>query len=267
MLQPINYSLNVKTPFEAAVEGYKVGLAGQEAAAQRQALEAQRAKALAEAEKARTEATRMANYQASLARITNNPNATAKDFIDLSANAPPGERENVQAAWKMLSEAEKQNRLRIGGQVMSAFNANKPEAAIAVLQEQLAGYKGAGREKDATDTEALINLIKENPQNGKLIFGPSLAAIPEFKDVLEASLKANEVKDPWVVVPGVGVFPRAQLERVAKAAEAEGSPDVTLTANIPDGAVAELRAGKVSKAAFDSVFGAGKADKILGVKK
>jgi hypothetical protein len=267
MVQPIDYRLNVQTPFEAAVSGYKVGLAGQEAQAQRQLLEAQRAKALADAEKLRNEQQRLTNHQAALEKIINNPNATAQDFIQLSANAPAAERESVQAAWKMLSDAEKQERLRVGGQVMSAFNAKRPDLATSVLEQQLAAFKGAGREKDATDTQALIDLIKENPQNGKLIFGPSMAHIPEFKDILEASLKVDEAKDPWVVVPGVGVFPRAQLEAAAKQAEAKGAPDVTITANIPDGAAADLKAGRVSKAAFDSVFGAGKADKILGVKK
>jgi hypothetical protein len=267
MLQPINYSLNVKTPFEAAVEGYKVGLAGQEALAQRQALEAQRAKALAEVEKARAEATRMANYQASLQKLRGNPNPTAQDFIDLSISAPESERTNAKAVFDMMTDAQKQDRLKVGGQILSALNANRPEVAIATLTERAAAYKNAGDEPNAKATQELIDNIKANPADAKIILGATMGDIPEFKDVLTASLKANEVKDPWVVVPGVGVFPRVQLERIAKAAEAEGSPEVTLTANIPDGAVAELRAGKVSKAAFDSVFGAGKADKILGVKK
>ena len=110
------------------------------------------------------------------------------------------------------------------------------------------------------DLQRMVQMGMINPQE-------AVMAGMMIDRISKSAMKPPETKDPWVVVPGVGVFPRAQLEAAAKQAEANGAPDVTITANIPDGAAEDLKAGRVSKAAFDSVFGAGKADKILGVKK
>jgi len=40
MVQPINYQLNVQSPFEAALSGFKIGATIADVAAQRQAQEA-----------------------------------------------------------------------------------------------------------------------------------------------------------------------------------------------------------------------------------
>lgn len=59
---PINYSVDVQSPFEAAIGGFKLGAAGAEAQAQAQVRE--------QAKKAQTE----------LATLFKNPNATAADY-------------------------------------------------------------------------------------------------------------------------------------------------------------------------------------------
>lgn len=259
MLQPIDYRLNVQSPFEAAVQGFKLGAAGQEAQAQRIAND----KALLEAE-------RVQKNNAAVQALLANPNASAQQYREVASTLPADQRKMLQDNFDALTKEEQASQLQFGGQVMSALVGKKPDVALNLLTTRAQAERNAGREDKAKATESTIEMMKLNPDNAMHILGISMAGVPGFDKVLETAttaMKPPEVKDPWVVVPGVGVFPRAQLERVAKAAEAEGSPDVTLTANIPDGAVAELRAGKVSKAAFDSVFGAGKADKILGVKK
>jgi hypothetical protein len=238
--------------------------------AQRQALEAQRAKALADAEKLRQEAQRERDEAAAVQSLLAKPNANADDYRRVAATLSADRRKMLQDNFDALTKEEQASQLQFGGQVMSALVGKKPDVALNLLTTRAQAERNAGREDKAKATESTIEMMKLNPDNAMHILGISMAGVPGFDKVLDtatAAMKPPEVKVPWVVVPGVGVFPRAQLERVAKAAEAEGSPDVTLTANIPDGAVAELRAGKVSKAAFDSVFGAGKADKILGVKK
>jgi len=259
MLQPINYSLNVKTPFEAAVEGFKLGAAGQEAQAQRQAREA-----------AVLEAERVRKNNAAVQALMANPNATAQQYREVASTLPADQRKMLQDNFDALTKEEQASQLQFGGQVMSALVGKKPDVALNLLTTRAQAERNAGREDKAKATESTIEMMKLNPDNAMHILGISMAGVPGFDKVLDtatAAMKPPETKDPWVVVSGVGVFPRAQLERLAKQAEAQGQPDVTVTANIPDGAAADLRAGRVSKAAFDSIFGAGKADKILGVKK
>jgi hypothetical protein len=261
MLQPINYSLNVKTPFEAAVEGYKVGLAGQEALAQREALEAQRAKALAEVEKARAEATRMANYQALVQKIRVKSNLTPQDLFDLNASAPESERGNAKAIFDMMTDAQKQDRLKIGGQVLSALDAKRPDVAIARLEESLSAFQRVGDELNAKDTQKLIDDIKANPAGAKIILGATMAGIPEFKDILEASLKSEK----RYVVAGDKIYLLDDIEAAVVAAAKTGSQTVKIPVAIPPRAV-ELLKKRGDRRAFDKQFGVGAADSILGAK-
>jgi len=188
MLQPINYSLNVKTPFEAAVEGFKLGAAGQEAQAQRQAREA----AVLEAERVRK------NSEAVQALI-NNPKATFQQYQAVAATLPADQRKMLQENFAALTSEEKQMRLRDGGQVMSALVAGQPQTAIDLLTARAQAERNAGREEKAKGTEDTIKFMKLNPTNAHVIFGTTMADIDEFKPILEAAttaMKPSEADKP-----------------------------------------------------------------------
>ena len=263
MLQPINYSLNVKTPFEAAVEGYKVGLAGQEAQAQRQLLEAQRAKALADAEKLRNEQQRAEKYQAKLAEIMAKSRPSAQDFRDLNAVAPETELARVKQGWDMLGAEEKKDRIKIGLQTLVALNGGKLEDATNTLQRFADSSRNFGNEQDAKDTEATIALMKTNPDKALLIVAPLFADLAEVKDEFDRAFKTAE---EYVLIPGEGVVLKSDIARAAAEARAIGSNTITLPVAIPTQAIADLKL-RGDKAVFDAAYGAGAADRVLGVKK
>jgi len=179
MLQPINYSLNVKTPFEAAVEGFKLGAAGQEAQAQRQAREA----AVLEAERVRK------NSEAVQALI-NNPKATFQQYQAVAATLPADQRKMLQDNFAALSKEQQRARLREGGQVMSALVAGQPQAAIDLLTLRAQAERNAGQEDAAKGIEDTIKFMKLNPTNAHVIFGTTMADIEEFKPVLESAINA-----------------------------------------------------------------------------
>lgn len=73
---------------------------------------------------------------------------------------------------------------------------------------------------------------------------------------------AYEQKD-YENVPGIGIVLKSDIRKAVDAAQTTGSPTVDVQAVIPEDAAADLKAGKVSPAAFDSVFGKGAANKTL----
>jgi hypothetical protein len=73
---------------------------------------------------------------------------------------------------------------------------------------------------------------------------------------------AYEQKD-YENVPGIGIVLKSDIRKAVDAAQTTGSQTVDVQAVIPEDAAADLKAGKVSPAAFDSVFGKGAANKTL----
>jgi hypothetical protein len=188
MVQPINYILDVQTPFEAAVSGFKLGAAGQEAQAQRQAREA-----------AALEAERVRKNSEAVQALINNPKATFQQYQAVAATLPADQRKMLQENFAALTSEEKQMRLRDGGQVMSALVAGQPQTAIDLLTARAQAERNAGREEKAKGTEDTIKFMKLNPTNAHVIFGTTMADIDEFKPILEAAttaMKPSEADKP-----------------------------------------------------------------------
>ena len=179
MLQPIDYRLNVQSPFEAAIQGFKVGAAGQEAQAQRQAREA-----------AVLEAQRVQKNNEAVQALINNPKATFQQYQAVAATLPADQRKMLQENFAALTDEEKRMRLRDGGQVMSALVAGQPQTAIDLLTARAQAERNAGREDAAKGTEDTIKFMKLNPTNAHVIFGITMADIDEFKPILETALTA-----------------------------------------------------------------------------
>ena len=179
MVQPIDYRLNVQSPFEAAIQGFKVGAAGQEAQAQRQAREA-----------AVLEAQRVQKNNEAVQALINNPKATFQQYQAVAATLPADQRKMLQENFAALTDEEKRMRLRDGGQVMSALVAGQPQTAIDLLTARAQAERNAGREDAAKGTEDTIKFMKLNPTNAHVIFGTTMADIDEFKPILETALTA-----------------------------------------------------------------------------
>ena len=179
MVQPINYILDVQSPFEAAVSGFKLGAAGQEAQAQRQARDA-----------AVLEAQRVQKNNEAVQALINNPKATFQQYQAVAATLPADQRKMLQENFAALTDEEKRMRLRDGGQVMSALVAGQPQTAIDLLTARAQAERNAGREDAAKGTEDTIKFMKLNPTNAHVIFGTTMADIDEFKPILETALTA-----------------------------------------------------------------------------
>jgi hypothetical protein len=164
---PINYSVDVQSPFEAALSGFKLGAAGAEAQAKAQALE-----------QAKT-------AQAELTTLFSNPNATATDFARVSAMLPKDQAESVRKSFDMMSSSQQQNRLQQSGQVYAAMKSGQTDIAKNLLKEQADAFRNSGREQEAKATETYVQLIDMNPTGAQTTIGLMMATLPGGKELLE----------------------------------------------------------------------------------
>lgn len=176
MVQPINYQLNVQSPFEAALSGFKIGATIADVAAQRQAQEADLA--------------RRQQLQTQVTALMQNPNPTARDFTNLAMLLPKAEADSMRANWETLSKDRQENELRFGGQVMSAFSSNQPQIGVQLLRERATAERNAGRGDQAKAYETWAQMAEVSPQSAQKTIGIMLAGVPGGDKVLESSIKA-----------------------------------------------------------------------------
>lgn len=176
MVQPINYQLNVQSPFEAALSGFKIGATIADVAAQRQQQEA--------------ELARRQQLQTQVSALMQNPNPTARDFTNVAMLLPKAEADSMRANWETLSKDRQENELRFGGQVMSAFSTNQPQIGIQLLRERATAERNAGREGQAKAYETWAQMAEVSPQSAQKTIGIMLAGVPGGDKVLTSSIQA-----------------------------------------------------------------------------
>jgi hypothetical protein len=173
-LQPINYSVDVQSPFEAALGGFKLGsdVATIQATQQKRELERQ---ALVKAQEKQTE----------LENLFKDPNATAADYARVTAFLPKDQAENVLKSFNMMTGEQQQTRLAQSGQIFSALKAGQPEIAKNLLKDQAVALRNSGRENDAKAAETYLQLIDLNPTGAQTTIGLMMAQLPGGKEYLE----------------------------------------------------------------------------------
>jgi hypothetical protein len=171
--QPINYAVDVQSPFEAALGGLKLGagLAEIDAAQQKRQLEVN---ALQQAQQRQTD----------LANLYKNPNATATDYAVASAFLPKDQREGVLKTFDMLTAEQQQGSLRNAAQVYSAVKSGQIDIAKNLLKEQAAAFRNSNREQDAKATETYLQMIELNPTGAQATVGIMTSILPGGKDLL-----------------------------------------------------------------------------------
>jgi hypothetical protein len=222
---PINYAVDVQSPFEAALGGFKLGAAGAEAQAQAQARE--------QAMKAQTE----------LKTLFSNPNATATDFARVSAMLPKDQADSVRKSFDMMSASQQQNRLQQSGQVYAAMKSGQTDIAKNMLKEQADAFRNSGREQEAKATETYVQLIDMNPTGAQTTIGLMMATLPGGKELLENVDKTLSTGREEAKAPS------ALLESRAKADKAVAD---AITAQATATNAAEKAAADAAKATADA---------------
>lgn len=176
---PINYSVEVQSPFEAALGGFKIGAAGAEIQAQQQKRELE-IQAAQQTQQRQTE----------LADLFKNPNATSADYERLVPFLPKEQAAIVIEGFGRKTKAQQDIDLRNGGQVYSAVKSGQLDIAMQILTDQAAALRNNGRENEAKAAEASAKAIELNPTGAQATVGLYMALLPGGTVFLEAADKA-----------------------------------------------------------------------------
>ena len=249
---PINYSVDVQSPFEAALGGFKLGAAGAEIQAQQQKrdLEIQAAQ---QAQQRQTE----------LADLFKNPNATSADYERVVAFLPKDQAAIVTGGFERKTKAQQETDLRMGAEVYSAIKSGQPDIAMQILTDQAAAFRNSGRENEAKAAEASAKAIELNPTGAQATVGLYMARLPGGTGYLEAADKAlatirAEAKAPSELAKSVADADKAVADAIAAQATATNAPAMAK-------ADADLKAAQAAKAQVDAEFARAKA--VLDVQQ
>jgi hypothetical protein len=169
MPAPINYLMDVQSPIQAAVQGLQFGGALQKLQADRELAAQQQADAQAKAQQQQ-------QLQADLGALAANPNPTARDYAAVMAKYPQLS-EQYKRTYDVMNAEQQQNKLSQATQVYAALQADQPEIAQQLLNEQATAARNSGLEEDAKAAETMAKLVKLNPATAKTTMGLGVAAI------------------------------------------------------------------------------------------
>jgi hypothetical protein len=218
---PINYAVDVQSPFEAALGGFKLGAGVAEVQAAQQARE--------QAALAREQAVK---NQTALQDLYKNPNATAADYARVTAFLPKDQAAIVQTGFEAQTKEQQQNTLRVGTQAYTAIKSGNLDAAQMQLQEQAAALRNAGKEKEAQGYDDLSNLIRLNPTGAQTTIALSIAQLPGGTDFLSNADKVLSTQRAEELAPSQLAEQQAKANEAATKAQfakAKAVADLNLT--------------------------------------
>jgi hypothetical protein len=216
---PANYAVDVQSPFESALGGFKLGagMAEVQAAQQKRELEL---KALQQAQQRQVE----------LADLFKNPNATSADYARVTSFLPEKQAEIVLKNFETQTKERQQQTLRQGAQVYSAIKSGNLDVAEMQLKEQAAALRNSGNEQQAQAYDDVSNLIRLNPTGAQTTIGLLVAALPGGKDFLDNADKAlgtirTEAKAPAELKKAIADADKAVSDATTAQAQATNAPE------------------------------------------
>ena len=160
MVAPIDYSLDVKSPFETSLAGYQAGAAMKEHQLQIQQREAARQQQI--------------QMQKDIGDLVSSPQSGAKDYAGMMLKYPQM-GESFKKSWDVLGAEQQKAKLEEGTQVHAALLSGRNDIASQILQGQVDAYRTSGNEKEAKAAEVFKKMIEASPESAKAVSGLMLS--------------------------------------------------------------------------------------------
>jgi hypothetical protein len=223
---PIDYSINVQSPFTRALQGYQAG------AAIRDDIAGQEAKRAAQV--AQQQAAEQQNR--ALNELLNNPAPTADDYARATVLVP-GMREQFKQSWEMRDSEQQKASLTQISQVHAALSGGQPQFAVELLNRHADALEASkGKAEDIKAARTMASVIEQNPAFAKVMTGMKLASIPGGDKVF-ANLSAIGAEDraaakaPAELTKLTGEAAAAQYGAQVKAVEAGNAQTAAVLGN------------------------------------
>lgn len=181
-MQPYNYSMDVASPIESAVQGLKfgAGLADMQAARQANAM------------KLRQDQQALAQQQAAQQAISAfyaKPNKTAQDYEAIGAYMPADKMRAMTEQFKMGNEKANQDMLGFTQQAVAAVKTGNVPIALELIGKRVEAAKNSGRTDEAQALETWGKLIEIAPDKASDTIMAIVSGLPGGKDVIESVTK------------------------------------------------------------------------------
>ena len=261
MAQPFDYSINVPNPLQGFMQGMQVGTVIRQ---QRE----QQAKA--------------AKIQNMIQTLRTNP--SPDNFAAVYAEAP--ELIEPLQRWQQSLDAPKQNAiLGVLRNVKPLLDTNKTDLALGELDRSISAFENTpGFEKEVAVLKETRRLYELNPDAAKMRVNAALynLAPDEYKNVWQSTtgsgdstfmkelvaeglqpgtpefqdaLRKKREGDPFVVVPGVGLYYKRDILKAADTGR--------VTATIPAAAIRDVKNNPALAGDFIKKYGKPAYDRIL----
>ena len=211
MPAPIDYGVQIADPTQTFLGAFQTGASVQEARLKQEQQQQQ-----------------LANQKLIQDGFTKlrQPGATAADYANLSMLLPETQAKSVRESFSMLSGERQNAALQQSGQVFSAFKAGKPEIAISLLDQQIAGKRNSGDEAGAKFLETWRDVAKENPKATEDYFGFTISQMPGGDKVITSAIALGgelraQAKAPFELTEAEAKAGKAKSEAEIKAIESQ----------------------------------------------
>lgn len=184
MVQPINYSLNLPDPTENLMRSIQIAGGVNQLKSQR-----------ANQEAAQQNQIRL---QKDLAQLGVNPTPAALAQI---MTRHPQMSEQFNRVYGVLDAEQQKSRVSQASQIYAALDADQPEVAQNLLQDQAKAYRNSGLEKEAKALDDLMEVVKLSPETARTTAGLFLASamgpdkFTETFTKLEADRRSRQLEE------------------------------------------------------------------------